>query len=276
MERVRPWAALRSARGTIERFPPVHALRVAEYEREFAERLGAFRGVYGSFDEAYRSAPAGRPTGYDVDGVAEQEILRSRVARVFPYDYPVLFWLRPLLAAGVAVFDLGGHVGVHFHAYGRLLEFPPGLRWVVCEMPAVVEAGRRLVAERDAHGLSFTTSTAEADGADVLLASGVLQYVEGPPLAELLAGLSEPPRHLLINKLPLTDGEPFVTLQHAGIHFPAVRVSNREAFVDSLRAVGYELVDAWEDHVHSAVIPFHPDRTVPWFSGLCLRRVGRA
>jgi putative methyltransferase (TIGR04325 family) len=183
-----------------------------------------------------RSAPTGRPTGFDVGGVAEQEILRSRVDRIFPYDYPVLFWLRPLLVPGAVVFDYGGHVGVHFYAYGRVLEFPPGLTWTVCELPAVVEAGRTLAVEREAPSLRFTGSTAEASGADVLIASGVLQYVESPPLGELLAGLAEPPRHVFVNKLPLTDGEPFITLQHGGVHFPAVRVCNRDAFIDSIRA----------------------------------------
>jgi hypothetical protein len=194
MQKLRPWAALRSVRGAVERLPPVQHLRVAEYERQFAgDLLGAFHGVYGSFDEAHRSAPTGRPTGFDVGGVAEQEILRSRVDRIFPYDYPVLFWLRPLLVPGAVVFDYGGHVGVHFYAYGRVLEFPPGLTWTVCELPAVVEAGRTLAVEREAPSLRFTGSTAEASGADVLIASGVLQYVESPPLGELLAGLAEPP-----------------------------------------------------------------------------------
>jgi putative methyltransferase (TIGR04325 family) len=275
MQKLRPWAALRSVRGAVERLPTVQHLRVAEYERQFAgDLLGAFHGVYGSFDEAHRSAPAGRPTGFDVGGVAEQEILRSRVDRIFPYDYPVLFWLRPLLVPGAAVFDYGGHVGVHFYAYGRVLEFPPGLTWTVCELPAVVEAGRALAVEREAPSLRFTGTTAEASGADVLIASGVLQYVESPPLDELLAGLAEPPRHVFLNKLPLTDGEPFITLQHGGIHFPAVRVCNRDAFIDSIRGVGFELVDAWEDHVHRLTLPFHPERSVPCFSGMYFRRAG--
>jgi putative methyltransferase (TIGR04325 family) len=174
---------------------------------------------------------------------------------------------------GAVVFDYGGHVGVHFYAYGRVLEFPPGLTWTVCELPAVVEAGRTLAVEREAPSLRFTGSTAEASGADVLIA-GVLQYVESPPLGELLAGLAEPPRHVFVNKLPLTDGEPFITLQHGGVHFPAVRVCNRDAFIDSIRAAGFELVDAWEDHVHRLTLPFHPERAVPCFSGLYFRRLG--
>jgi len=271
----RPWRTLRSLKGAAERIPPIRALRVAEYEHQFAgDLLGAFRGVYESFDEAHRSAPPGRPTGFDVNGVAEQKILRSRVDRVFAYDYPILFWLRPLLGPDAVVFDYGGHVGVHYHAYAGMLDFPPGLRWVVCEMPGVVDAGRALAAERGAQGLSFTTDATAADGSDVLIAAGVLQYIESPSLAELLAGLARPPSHLLLNKLPLTDGETFITLQHGGIHFPAVRVCNRIAFVDGIRALGYELVDTWEDHLHRVVIPFHPELTVPSFSGLYLRRTG--
>ena len=274
MARFQPYGALRTLRGAAVQLPPIRALRVADYERRFAgDLLGAFRGVYGSFDEAYRSAPAGRPTGFDVAGIDQQDILRSRVDRTFSYDYPVLFWLRPLLQPGARVFDYGGHVGVHFYGYRRFLEFPAGLRWVVCEMPSVVASGQVLAEERCvADRLSFTTDVTTATGAHVLLASGVLQYVESPSPAELLRSFEDPPRHLILNKLPLTDGEPYVTLQNGEIHYPAVRVLNRHAFIDSIRAVGYDLVDSWEDHVHRVVIPFHPERTVPWFSGLYFRR----
>jgi putative methyltransferase (TIGR04325 family) len=265
--------AFRRLRSRVGRLPVVRQLAEADYERRFAgDMLGAFRGVYDSFEAAVASSPPGKPTGFDLPEVAEFELLRSRSERVFSYDYPVLFWLRPLLAPGLTIFDFGGHVGVHFYGYQRYLSFPDDLRWVVCELPSLLVPGQKLARERAAVGLRFTANREEADGADVLLAAGVLQYVERPGLGEWLGSLARPPRHLLLNKLPLTGGTAFVTLQNGGPHFIAVHVFNREEFVTSITNRGYELVDSWEDRVHRCEVPFHPDLSVPSYSGLYFRR----
>ena len=121
---------------------------------------------------------------------AHADLLAARRNRIFSYDYPVLFWLKPLLADRLSIFDLGGHVGVHYYAYRRYLEYPKDLRWQVCEMPAVIAAGEAIRRDEDAPGLSFTTEFRDADGADVMLAAGVVQYLERSlptQLAELAA-----------------------------------------------------------------------------------------
>jgi putative methyltransferase (TIGR04325 family) len=257
----------------MEHLPVVRQLLEADYDRRFeGDMLGAFRGVYDSFEAALASAPATKPTGFDLPEIAEFDLLRTRSERVFSYDYPVLFWLRPLLAPGRVVFDFGGHIGVHFYGYQRYLDFPADLRWLVCELPSLLKPGEKLAREKGATGLGFTADRRDADGADVLLAAGVLQYVDRPGLADSLARLARPPRHLLLNKLPLTEGAGFVTLQNGGPHFVALHVFNRTDFIASITGLGYELVDSWEDRVHRCDIPFHPDRSVPWYSGLYFHR----
>ena len=197
----------------------------------------------------------------------------ERHTTVFSYDYPVLFWLTSILAPDVRIFDFGGHVGVQFYGYQKYLTFPRGLRWRVCDVPAVVEQGRTLATSRgESERLTFTTSVSDADGFDVLIAAGSLQFVESPSFAQSLGQLRAPPPHLLLNKLPLGDGPAFVTLQNAGTAFVPQHVFERSAFIAGFTKLGYQLVNQWEDRVHSCQIPFHPDRSVPHYSGLYLRR----
>ncbi|HSI59500.1 MAG TPA: hypothetical protein VLA16_18195, partial [Ideonella sp.] len=57
-------------------------------------------------------------------------------------------------------------------------------------------------------------------------AAGVLQYVRST-LDELLQILPAPPRHVLVNRLPLTmDRRSFVTLQNGGADIQAYRIAN--------------------------------------------------
>ncbi len=271
------YATIRWLERSLKALPPVRAWQERAYERMFASDAlyGSFRGVFRSFDEARTSAPKSRGVGFDLPAFGHE--FRERLSRVYPYDYPVLFWLRAILAPDVRVLDYGGHVGVHFYAYRKYLEYPPGLRWCVCDVPAVAAAGRALARERgESDALTFTTDVRDADAHDVLIAAGSLQYVEKPGIAEALRSLARPPEHLLLNKLPLYDGDAFVTLQNAGPSFVPQHVFNREAFVGDLRAAGYELVDAWEDRVHSCRVPFEPHREVAQYSGLYLRREERA
>ena len=265
-------AALRLRRA-IGHFPPVRAWRERSYERLFSsdEFFGTFRGIFSTFDEALRSAPPNRPQGFDNADYAKA--YRERMVRVYSYDYPVLFWLAPILLPGAKILDYGGHVGVQFYSYQRYIDFPERMRWLVCDVPAVVEMGRAIAREEGVDGrLAFTTDVREADGADVFICAGALQFVERPLLHETLSSLSHPPAHLLLNKLPLRDGRGFVTLQNAGPMYVAQHVFDRAAFVTNLERVGYEMVDQWEDRVHSCLIPFHPDMDVPHYSGMYLRR----
>lgn len=84
--------------------------------------------------------------------------------------------------------------------------------------------------------------------------------------------LAEKPQHLLINRLPLYDGEQFVTLQNGGQVFYPQYVFNQSDFINSLIDLGYELVDRWEDHELTCIIPFHPDQSVHFYHGLYFRR----
>jgi putative methyltransferase (TIGR04325 family) len=256
---------------TIKQIPPILAWRRQRYERKFAtsrwEKL--FRGVFHNFEEAARSAPPARKIGYNHPEPAN--MCRNSLVWMFPSDYPVLFWLAKTLNENARIFDFGGSLGISFYSYRKYLRYPPGLRWTVYDLPEVVKVGIEVARRRMVTGLSFTLSTEEADGADMLLALSALQYVERP-FASFLSSLHRKPAHLLLNKLPLTDGPAFITLQNIGTAFCPYHIFNRQLFIQAIRRCGYELIDSWENPEFRCFIPFHPERNIKAYSGLYFER----
>lgn len=252
--------------------PPALALRKARFDRFFErnDELNLFRGVFKTFAEAQASAPKTKGIGYD--NAASAAMYKERLSRVYPGDYPMLFWLRPLLENARTIFDWGGHIGIHYHAYRRYLTYPNGLRWIVSEVPAVVEAGRAYAKEVGAPGLEFTSDLSGYDGADVLLSAGALQYIESPLPWTSLDALKNPPKHLLINKLPLSNLQRFTTLQATGRAFHPYWIFGEHELLGEFKQRGYELVDRWDTYEHKAHIPFHPEHSLPHYFGVYLRR----
>lgn len=245
-----------------------HALDL-EYNRRFEHWPGSYRGVFGSFAEASASAPRTKKIGFDHVELAH--LYDSRIGVAFPSDYPVMFWLLRLLPELRSVFDWGGHIGVSYYTYTKYLE-PPGVsRWCVGDVPQIINAGAELARSRGARALSFTSEFAEADGFDLLLANGSLQFVE-TPFAKSLRALERPPGHLLINKLPVYDGAAFVTLENTIHSYNPYRIDNRAEFVASIVSQGYVLIDEWRTPDISCRIPLHRDRSIDAYSGFYFRR----
>ncbi len=257
-------------RQVLEAAPLLRQILERRYEKRFAGNCrGCFRGVYETFAQADLSSPRTKPRGFNCPEYAQE--FKDRRSRVFSFDYPVLFWLKCLLVEGSSIFDFGGHVGTQFYAYSKYLQFPPAMRWVVCDLPEITRAGAELAQEQGQSGLTFTNRFEDAKDSDIFLAAGSVQYVESPPLAERLSKLERKPAHLLVNKLPVYDGEQFVTLQNGGAAFHPQHVFNRAAFLESLTSLGYEVVDSWDVETHPGYIPFHPENSFRCHSGFYLR-----
>jgi putative methyltransferase (TIGR04325 family) len=114
-----------------------------------------FYGSYNSFEATNLAVPTNKPLGFD----NAKEARKHYSPQIFFYDYPCLFWLGCSFEGGMrSVFDLGGHTGLKFHAFRRMLEYPKALQWTVCDVQGVVQAGRDIAVERGAGAqLSFTT-----------------------------------------------------------------------------------------------------------------------
>ncbi|HVE84448.1 MAG TPA: methyltransferase, TIGR04325 family [Myxococcales bacterium] len=248
-------------------------IRKLRRRRFFARGAGNFyAGVYGSFEEARRSIPARQTQGYDNETAAG--FYRERLEQVFPADYASLFWLKPLVRDSVRIFDFGGHVGLHYYSWRRLLELPPSARWVVADVPAVCAAGAKLAQERGAaEQLSFTGGGLKAcAGADVFLSAGALQYLEPDALPQALSSAERPPGHLVINKIPVVNGDGYFTVQDTGVFNAPYSIFSRPRLVEALKAQRYELVDAWENPGLHCDITDAPAKSVQAYSGFYFRR----
>lgn len=257
-------AALEHTEGWL---PPLRYLHARIYDREFARVVPwarRFRGVYATFDEAVRAAPATKPVGYDNPSAAS---FMEPSGALLPSDYPVLFWLEKTLADSSRLLDIGGYVGISYYTYRNYLRYPEDLEWMIQDVPAVTAAGMEIAKSQDSRGLSFTTDITPALRPQTVLAAGSLQFIQDD-FAGLLLRMGALPTHVIVNKTPLTDLPEFVTLQDLGPAVCAYRIFNRAKLVQSVEAIGYRLVDSWPNLDFSCRIPFHPERTVASYSGL--------
>lgn len=269
------YGAIHAARGVMNS----HMLRPARLnweEKQFLqpENAGAYFGVYKSFAEARERLP--QSPGFDSQALAP-EYVNVRTRRVFEYDYPVIRWLeKAFKAGGTTVLDIGGSVGVHYYAYSKYLQMPAALSWSIVEVPEMVAIGRALATTNGASALTFSTDLALAIASqrrEIWISAGAIQYFEDAHPARLLAQCSAPPRHILLNKLPLYDGEDFVTAQNLGAgSFSPLHVYNKMNFIRSIERLGYILCDGWDVHERSLHIPCYPERSFPSFSGLYFMR----
>jgi len=250
------------------------------YERRFAHNgYGSFLGVFDNIDQAIQSAPKTKNIGYDSAELAQEyaQMLEDQnwegSGRVIAnYDYPVLFWLSQIINQdlGSSVFDFGGNVGVHFYAYRNYIDSLKDIEWMVCEVVEIAKIGRAIAEKRSISNISFTSTFEDIKDRNILIASGSIQYVDN--LAQQLLG-TKLPKHLLINRLPLYDGEQFVTLQNGGKVFYPQYVFNKAKFIAELNQIGYKLIDIWEDKHDSCIIPSHPEKSLPFYYGLYMQLI---
>lgn len=226
------------------------------------------RGVYASFAEAVAAAPRTKPTGYDSAGAGNW--YQDKLTGVQLEDYPVLFWLERAFADSRTVFEIGGHVGVAYYGFSKLVRYPDGHQWTILDVPSVADAGRKLAASRGVTNLHFASDASGGDGAEIVLAAGALQYLERG-LADILSGWKQKPKHILINVTPVYDGPAFVTVQNVSSAYCAYRIFNRQELIDGLDAIGYSLVDSWSKP-RPLRVPGRPDRSFDRYSGFYFRR----
>jgi putative methyltransferase (TIGR04325 family) len=234
------------------------------------EGFGFYFGVFDSFAAARAWLPPSPEFNHDA---LATEYVEVRTQQVFAYDYPVMWWLdRAFRHRARSVLDIGGSVGVHCYAYRLYIDMPPEVTWRVVEVPAIVSIGRKLATERGAAGLFFTDDLEEAltsAGAEVWISAGALQYMEDARPGDLLKRCREMPMHLLLNKLPLYEGDDFVTTQNIGEGcFAPMHVFNRHRLIRGVEELGYTLRDRWAVHERSLYLPGYPERSFPSFTGL--------
>lgn len=261
-------AVLRSSRAVAawaSQLGPAQQLQTARLWRRFRAKGNACWGVHPTYEEARAACPADTAVGYDHAAAAGMydELMHS----LEPNEYSVAFWLERCLPPGGVVFDFGGHVGVKYYALSEVLRLAAGTRWVVYDVNAVVERGRALAAERDAPGLSFTEHLGDASGVDVFLALGSLQYLERS-LPELLSGLPERPRAVILSSTPMSEHPTYFTVQNIRKAFCPYRVQSRAELLAGMSGLGYSLVRSWTNPEKECPILDVPERSVKGYTSM--------
>ncbi len=226
-----------------------------------------FRGAFHSHDEALAHVRVGKLRGYDNDGVPE--VSKALMQQVPLWDYPVLYWLKRLSRETGCVVDAGGHIGVKYRAFAPYLDLGR-IDWVVYDLPALVRAGRAQARPGD-DTLSFVERIEDAPAADILLASGLLPYLD-EPLPALVGRMRRPPRYILLNKVVTRDGPTVVTLENFGLAEVPYHIRNEREIPDALAALGYDIVDSWTIDSLAHRIDTHPELGHTVYRGYAARR----
>jgi putative methyltransferase (TIGR04325 family) len=160
-------------------------------------------------------------------------------------------------------------MGEAYYGFSTVLEYPKDMTWTVMDVPSIAKAGALLASREKRTNIHFISSLDGYPGADVLLSTGALQYLD-THLSNALAGMQTRPKHVLINFIPVYDGPSFVTVQNIGTAYCAYRVFNRNEFVDSLRALGFALIDSWKKPRAFDVLD-DPERSFKHYTGFYFR-----
>ncbi|MBB4478975.1 putative methyltransferase (TIGR04325 family) [Rhizobium etli] len=230
--------------------------------REFRRHNIFFDGPY----KDWRSAKAASD-GYDAPAIlakvldATRAVVQGRAAYerdtvVFTersYSHPLLAWLLYVASRSdlrLGVVDVGGALGSSYFQHRSALTQLAELNWCVVEQTHFVRAGR---AEFEDAGLSFSDNLDEAIDRvrpNVVLLSGVLQYLEDPDeyLEDLL---SRGVKFILVDRTAAQFDvavAPFVQHVPAWIYSASYPVwfLNAHEMQASFAKYGYEVVDRFQ------------------------------
>lgn len=286
--RLRRWSAALDTRvfainiaSRLMELPAINWLAHPLYRRYFRRpyrRGNLYYGIYDHYDRALADARAlassALPATYDVEAAGGMYLSQLKCLRIC--DYAALLWLERAIDAGARrVFDLGGHIGLAYYAFGRYIELPDDIDWCVLDVPTVMEAGRAHAREHDTrHRLRFASTANDADGCDLLLCTGALQYLDYS-LPELLGRLRRPPAHVIFNLSPMHPRQGYFTLQNLGIAICPYRVMGIPETIEQMQALGYRVHDRWDLPERHLRIPFARDHSVDRYYGFYFRSDSR-
>jgi putative methyltransferase (TIGR04325 family) len=232
-------------RDVIKSLPGVKQWSARRYYQRFLAGNGLHWGCYSSLAQARASCPDS--PGFNRSGF-QDEYIHVRTRQVYPFDYPVMYWLREATVVGATrIYDLGGSVGAQYYAYQPYLGADSFSCWRVSELPEAVARGRELAqAKGVSHILEFDDHIDPARiDADIFLCAGTLEFIEEWTLPDLLHAAAKRPAHILLNKLPLCERADFFSTQNIEGNYVPHRVWNKKNFIAEIESLGYTLHDHW-------------------------------
>ncbi|SDC04095.1 methyltransferase, TIGR04325 family [Ruegeria marina] len=232
-------------------------------------RPPAFIGAYPDRNTAVAQVSKGTPSSYDNDKIAPLNF--ELMSETHIWDYPIMFWLERLMQPGLNVLDAGGHFGTKFIAFRDRIDLGQ-VDWNVYDVPATIRAALRLQQSgKVPDQIKFFDDLSKAQAPDVLLASGLLQYLD-IGFHELVDSLPSPPKHILLNKVATTNGPTVVTLEKIGSGRIPYQIRNRAEFEHGIAAMGYRIRDSWHIPSLARTIATHPSLGASTSRGYVLER----
>ena len=229
-----------------------------------------FAGVFPDRTAALAALPDVQKAGYDDASIADVSF--DWMCQRESWDYPVLYWLKELSKDGTTILDAGGHLGTKYIAFSGVWDMNL-IQWVVYDTPGIIGAAKT----RQAQGhlpaaITFEDNIAALPNSDILVASGLIQYLD-QPFEAFLGSLPNQPEHILLNKVPLKDGEGIVTIERIGTARVPYQIRSKAGWIEEIAALGYQVQDSWQiDSLR------HEIATHPWLGrnesmGYLLRRL---
>ncbi|GIT92011.1 hypothetical protein JANAI62_24680 [Jannaschia pagri] len=231
-------------------------------------RAPRFSGAYSNRTAALAAIPPSGGRGYNDPAAAEVSFPEMCQREV--WDYPLLHWLDRLLPNGSRVLDAGGHMGTKYIAFSDLIDLNRA-QWTVYDTPAIIGAAQKSqIAGTLPSDLRFVDDLTALPETDILLASGLLQYLD-ISLTELVDALPERPAAILLNKVALRHGPALFTLERLGPVQTPYQIRSWDDWRAELSALGYEVVDRWQIYDLGHRIPTHPQHGESESWGFVLR-----
>ena len=234
-----------------------YAMGAATRLRALVDREPNFSGAFPTLELAQAALPTNDSSGYDSDDMVEVGL--GHMMGVLGWDYPVMFWLDRLIREQhrISLLDAGGHVGTKHHAFGPYLDLER-VDWAIWDLPALLRAGKhaqdRGMVSKD---IAFVETLGDAGKVDLLLASGLFQYID-ISFKILLDRMVERPRWVMLNKVATRHDADIVTLQLIGKKRVPYQIRDRKKFEGELKAAGYAIRDSWTIAGLSHRIGTHP------------------
>jgi putative methyltransferase (TIGR04325 family) len=216
-----------------------------------------FHGAFESHSQAINAVPSNMVAGYNHHSVVETNF--DKMCEIAPWDYPVLFWLERILPETNIILDAGGHMGTKYRAFRRHLNLDNRqLEWIIYDLPAIVQAGHKRACEEGLTALKFVDNLSSIECPDVMIASGLLQYLD-IPFKSLIKSMKNIPRHFILNKVAMWEERDMFTLENFGNAFVPYQIRNKKTFLNEIEEIGLRIIDEWEIPSLSHVIPSHPE-----------------
>jgi putative methyltransferase (TIGR04325 family) len=266
-------ALCRTQIGSLLRKVPFVESQYAAYTYKRRDHGDLFVGKFNSYEEASAAIPETNEKGWD--NARSSRLWINHPDFMQPTTYTMFFWLAHLLLdleqrGKARILDYGGSIGLSYYSYTKRASLRPETEWIVAEVQSLVDSGKALAEKRGVSWqLSFMNSGSILPAVDILYSGGALQY-DPQGIPGILERSTRVAPHILLNKIPLTDGASLWTTQNISTAIAPYRIFNRREFLDYFYSWGYKEIDEWKVFDASVDIPFYPENCVPQLAGMYL------